>query len=84
MEQGLILPTPINEHDVFEALKECGFEYKLVSFQHITDDQELISYGYRWILWKKDLNSISKCNFLGSFFSLQKNVISLSNNQIRQ
>ncbi|WP_405245239.1 hypothetical protein [Capnocytophaga canis] len=56
MEQGLILPTPINEHDVFEALKECSFEYKLVSFQHITDDQELISYGYRWILWKKEVN----------------------------
>ncbi|GIM61113.1 hypothetical protein CAPN008_11630 [Capnocytophaga canis] len=56
MVQGVIPSTPINEHDVFEALKECGFEYKLVSFQHITDDQELISYGYRWILWKKEVN----------------------------
>ncbi|CEN53399.1 hypothetical protein CCAND93_410021 [Capnocytophaga canis] len=53
MVQGIIPSTPINEHDVFEALKECGFEYKLVSFQHITDDQELIYYGYRWVLWKK-------------------------------
>lgn len=56
MVQGVIPTTPIDEHDVFEALKECGFEYKLVGFQHITDDKELISYGYRWILWKKEVN----------------------------
>lgn len=56
MVQGVIPYTPIDEHDVFDSLKECGFEYKLVGFQHITDDEELISYGYRWVLWKKEVN----------------------------
>ncbi|ATA75418.1 hypothetical protein [Capnocytophaga sp. H2931] len=56
MVQGVIPSTPINEHDVFEALKECSFQYKLVSFEHITDDKEVILYGYRWILWKKEVN----------------------------
>ena len=55
MVQGIIPSKPIDQHDVFDALKECGFKYKLVGFQHITNDQELISYGYRWILWKKEV-----------------------------
>lgn len=58
MVQGVIPSTPIDEHDVFDSLKECGFEYKLVGFQHITDDEELISYGYRWFLCKKESNFV--------------------------
>lgn len=53
MVQGIIPQTPIDEHDVFEVMQELGFEYKLIGFQHITNDKEFVSCGYRWILFKK-------------------------------
>ncbi|GIM58598.1 hypothetical protein CAPN007_08050 [Capnocytophaga canimorsus] len=55
MVQRVIPSTPINQYDMFDALKQCGFEYKLVDFKQITHD-ELVSYSYRWVLWKKEVN----------------------------
>ncbi|WP_197063911.1 hypothetical protein [Capnocytophaga canimorsus] len=55
MVQRVIPSTPINQYDMFDALKQCGFEYKLVDFKQITEE-ELVSYSYRWVLWKKEVN----------------------------
>ncbi len=48
MVQGIIPSKPIDEHDVFEVLKETGFSYGI--------DEE--DPKYVWFLFKKESNFV--------------------------
>lgn len=45
MVQGIIPSKPIDEHDIFDVLKEIGFSYGINQENGI----------YVWILWKKEV-----------------------------